>query len=228
MSPEHVDPRSAPDRHYDLWALATVAYEAITGELPIEGLTTDELLGNARARRLVPVRRRNPELPAGLEAFFDRAFAERVDTRYPDAKELARAFARAAVSNGAPQRASSTPLRARFLRLRTAIALAAIGVGSAGVAMLSHPSGRGLAKAAAASTGSTSEPVAAAAASFTAGESPPSVPAAAPLASDEPVAAPVVAPRRPSASVAPVLSPQCAPPYTIDGKGRKRWRPECL
>jgi serine/threonine-protein kinase len=96
MSPEQAIASSQLDHRCDLWALATVAYEALTGELPVPGANTDEILMNLCAGRLVPVRTLDPGLPDALAHFFDRAFAQRIDERYASASELATAFEHAA------------------------------------------------------------------------------------------------------------------------------------
>lgn len=95
MSPEQATPSSRLDHRCDLWALATVAYETLTGQLPISGEYMDEVLGNLCAGRIVPVHERDPSLPAGLAAFFAKAFARTMDDRYATASEQAQAFERA-------------------------------------------------------------------------------------------------------------------------------------
>jgi serine/threonine-protein kinase len=92
MSFEQAYGLSEPDASFDLWALATIAYEALTGELPVPGLDIRELLVNLRNRHFVPIHERDPGLPRALAGFFERAFAERVCDRYPNASELAHAF----------------------------------------------------------------------------------------------------------------------------------------
>jgi serine/threonine protein kinase len=94
MSPEQA---FAPNVDYqcDLWALATVAYEALTGDLPLAGTRCEELLANLHDRRIVPVHARNAELPQGLTPFFERAFAAPIERRFADASDLARAFEQA-------------------------------------------------------------------------------------------------------------------------------------
>jgi serine/threonine-protein kinase len=101
MSPEQA--RAARlDARCDLWALATVAYEALSGDLPIDGATTEEMFANLHAFRVVAVHDRAPELPAGLATFFARAFAPSISDRYASAGELAAAFARAVQEERAP------------------------------------------------------------------------------------------------------------------------------
>jgi len=94
MSPEQCAALSV-DVRCDLWSLATIAYEALTGDLPVPGIETEELLANLAARRIVPVHERNPELPPGLGPFFACAFARHVEERFRSATELARALQQA-------------------------------------------------------------------------------------------------------------------------------------
>jgi serine/threonine protein kinase len=101
MSPEQARGGRA-DARSDLWALATVAYEALTGELPVPGATTAELLDNVHAGKIVPIHERDPALAGGLAPFFERAFALSVDDRYPSAAAFTAAFERAVTQDGEP------------------------------------------------------------------------------------------------------------------------------
>src|SRR5882672_9721554 len=83
------------DHRCDLWALATIAYEALTRRLPVDGPDADEMMKNLCSGNVVRLRERSPELSPVLEAFFDRAFAERIEDRYTSAFELAGALERA-------------------------------------------------------------------------------------------------------------------------------------
>ncbi len=96
MSPEQARGSLQLDLQCDLWALATIAYEELTGELPIDGADADELLKNLGGGRMVPLRERCGELSEALEAFFQRAFASEAKDRFPSATEMARAFEEAA------------------------------------------------------------------------------------------------------------------------------------
>jgi serine/threonine-protein kinase len=95
MSPEQARASSKLDYRCDLWALATIAYEGITGELPVKGEDADELLTNLCAHRIVPLRERRPDSSEALQAFFAKAFAETIEMRFQTAEELATAFHRA-------------------------------------------------------------------------------------------------------------------------------------
>lgn len=109
MSPEQA--RAAkPDAGCDLWALASVAYEALTGEIPVLGASTEELVENTIDARVVRLSTRAPEWPDALSAFFDRAFAASIQDRYINAQELAAAFERA---TGADVSLAPAPVAAR-------------------------------------------------------------------------------------------------------------------
>ncbi len=95
MSPEQAFFASELDHRCDLWALATIAYEALTGDLPLAGTNTQELLASLCAGRIVSVHERNPGLPGPLSGFFGRVFAKNLADRFPTASELSRAFDRA-------------------------------------------------------------------------------------------------------------------------------------
>jgi serine/threonine-protein kinase len=96
MSPEQSRPSAVLDHRCDLWALATIAYELLTGHLPVEGDDADEVMRNIAAGRIVPLLQRAPRMPAAVGAFFGRAFAENVDERFAGAASLAQAFELAA------------------------------------------------------------------------------------------------------------------------------------
>jgi serine/threonine-protein kinase len=92
MSPEQTRASPALDHRCDLWALATIAYQMLTGELPVHGNDADEVMKNVCAGRIIPVQDRDARIPAAVGAFFDRAFADRVDDRFDGAAGLAQAF----------------------------------------------------------------------------------------------------------------------------------------
>jgi eukaryotic-like serine/threonine-protein kinase len=109
MSPEQARATAPLDPRCDLWGLATLAYEALTCELPVQGVEPDELLKNVCAGRTISVRERNPALPVALDAFFARAFAEHIDARYPSASELAAAFDHAIAGGAEPANVALAP-----------------------------------------------------------------------------------------------------------------------
>ncbi len=96
MSPEQSRATAALDHRCDVWALATIAYEMLTGHLPVDGESADEVMKNVSAGRIIPLRERDEKLPVALGPFFERAFAEHVDDRFAGAASLAQAFELAA------------------------------------------------------------------------------------------------------------------------------------
>ncbi len=153
MSPEQASGSSDLDARADLWSLAAMAYEALTGELPVTGSDTAHLLANLRAATIVPLRLRNSELGEAYERFFERAFAAHVDARHATCAELALDFERAVASES-----PTSPVAARTLRLDrgsavrppavgprrgvqvlVALAVTAIAIGAAWCAFALHP-----------------------------------------------------------------------------------------
>jgi serine/threonine protein kinase len=95
MSPEHVM-GDAIDARADVWSLAVVAFELVTGTSPFGADSVDATLRKIIAFDPAPA-------PEKLAAFFRRAFARDIDARFQNAQELARAFA-VAVAGRAPRR----------------------------------------------------------------------------------------------------------------------------
>jgi eukaryotic-like serine/threonine-protein kinase len=106
MSPEQARGLPGLDHRCDLWALCVSAYEALTGELPFNGQTVEDVFLQICTFKWTPIRQRRPELPLELEDFFARAFASNVDERFSNARELATAFA---VAAGVPPPAIQPP-----------------------------------------------------------------------------------------------------------------------
>jgi hypothetical protein len=251
MSPEHAYPISRPDHHCDLWAAATVAYEALTGDLPVPGFSTDELLENLRVRRFVPVLQRTPHLPKALEGFFERAFAERIEDRHANAADLATAFAQAA---GIPTESARTgeergPVPKIALR---SIAAAPprrtkVFIGAAAIAVVASVVGAGLALAKHAAPSTTAPAPVAQQASVVDSRGSPTpkltstfVQAEQNEGGERPAdawRATASAQKERRAEVFPSITapesastarPGCSPPYEFDAHGYKRWKRECF
>lgn len=92
MSPEQVAGEPIVDGDPDRWALAAVAYEALTQRLAFEGSSLGELARNITQIRYVPISEVAPHLPASLDAFFARAFARDKADRFDSIDAMLEAF----------------------------------------------------------------------------------------------------------------------------------------
>ncbi len=94
MSPEQLAGGGAAAQG-DLWSLAVIAYEAITGRLPFAGRSFAELLASHAGGRFDPPGAIRPGVPAPLDAWFRRALAKEEARRFPSAREMAAALGEA-------------------------------------------------------------------------------------------------------------------------------------
>ncbi|MFQ5696276.1 MAG: serine/threonine-protein kinase, partial [Terriglobia bacterium] len=74
MAPEQLRGQAA-DAAWDLWALAIVAYEMLTGARPFPGATPVEWQSALLAGRFMPLATHLPDAPAPWQEFFERALA---------------------------------------------------------------------------------------------------------------------------------------------------------
>ncbi|MBI4700981.1 MAG: serine/threonine protein kinase [Deltaproteobacteria bacterium] len=93
LNPEQLAGTADPDWRADLWALAVVAYVALTGRLPFRAETLGLLLVRLLDGTFKPPSRRRADLPAEVDAWFVRALARDPSQRFGSARELALAFA---------------------------------------------------------------------------------------------------------------------------------------
>lgn len=94
MSPEQI--LSEPlDARCDLFSLAIVAFECLTGRRPFAGDTFSDVVGNILAGNTLSLTALMPDLPLALEAQFERAFSRNRDARFRTADELVGALCRA-------------------------------------------------------------------------------------------------------------------------------------
>ena len=73
---------------WDLWALAVVAYEALTGAHPFAGTTAAEFSSAILAGQFAPVSAHVPDAPATWQEFFSRALSLDATARPASAQEL--------------------------------------------------------------------------------------------------------------------------------------------
>ncbi|MBP9111578.1 MAG: serine/threonine protein kinase, partial [Polyangiaceae bacterium] len=105
MSPEQLFTPEDVDFRSDLWALAVVVYEALSGDLPYDGETIGVINVAIASGNYKPLTLRCPGMPASADEWFRRAFHKDRNKRFLSAKELVDAFA---VSFPADSRASTS------------------------------------------------------------------------------------------------------------------------
>lgn len=99
MSPEQLQGRAVTGRS-DLFSLAVTLYQMLVGQLPFRADSMPALMLKIAHEPHPPVRLLRPDLPAGLDAFFDRALAKDPAERY----ESGAAFAQALRDLNTPRR----------------------------------------------------------------------------------------------------------------------------
>ncbi len=101
MAPERFSAGTG-DARTDVYALACVLYELLTGELPFPGDTQEQQCTGHLTRDVPKPTAVNPAVPAGFDDVMARGMAKDPDQRYQTAGELATA-ARQALVEDAPQ-----------------------------------------------------------------------------------------------------------------------------
>ena len=103
MSPEQL--RGKPlDARTDIYSLALMTYEMLTGKLPFQGRTQQEMMIARLRSDPIPLRRVRPELnlPESVEKVLAKALERNPDDRYQTTLEFADAFSAAASPNAPP------------------------------------------------------------------------------------------------------------------------------
>ena len=107
MSPEQL--RGKPlDARTDIYSLALLAYEMLTGKLPFQGRTQQEMMIARLRSEPTPLRAMRPDLdfPESVERVLAKAMQRNPDERYQTTREFAQAFAQAASERATPAQPS--------------------------------------------------------------------------------------------------------------------------
>jgi serine/threonine-protein kinase len=91
MSPEQARSSRTIDARADLWSLGVVAYRCVTGKLPFTAESMGDLLMKILSAPL-PVPSQVAEVPAGFDAWWQKAASRDPAQRFQSAKELADAL----------------------------------------------------------------------------------------------------------------------------------------
>jgi serine/threonine-protein kinase len=92
MSPEQAMGRTNVDHRSDLWSLGVILYQTLTGMKPFASGHLFEALVRICSDPIPRASSLVPGLPAGIDAFFDRALERDIGKRFQSAREMERAF----------------------------------------------------------------------------------------------------------------------------------------
>ena len=139
MAPEQARGLQAEvDARTDLWAAGATFYSLLTGSLPHDGRTANEILLAAMTKPLEPVRARVPELGPRFSAALDKSVAFDAADRYPDAETMSEALHAAWMEDGGAEPIERANLAARAIPPPSRTPVAGEKVASASERTISH------------------------------------------------------------------------------------------
>lgn len=145
MSPEQVMGQKADSRS-DLFSLASVFHEMITGVHPFRGEHPMAVMYSIRNDTPRALKLSSQELPVGMQAVLDRAFEKEMDKRYQTAEEF-RAALLALLPEGIDDRGATLARRGTRTVVVAAVAASAVVAAAAIVFFLSVRNGGNSVKA---------------------------------------------------------------------------------
>jgi hypothetical protein len=105
MSPEQISGGKSSPQHMDLWSLAVMAYECLTGQRPFQGATLPELYARI-CSQAPPVPSSVAAVPSGFDDWFRCATARSIAERFSSAREMVAALSALCVA--APSASAGT------------------------------------------------------------------------------------------------------------------------
>ena len=106
MSPEQLAGKKIDGRS-DLFSLAVSLYQMLCGKLPFEGESMGRLMFMISSEPPTDILSINPNVPAGIVAFLDRAMDKEPDNRFQTGEEFAAALREAASAAAQPDHESA-------------------------------------------------------------------------------------------------------------------------
>ena len=128
MSPEQID-GNALDGRSDLYSLACMCYEMLSGSTPYTGATVSSILRQHLLEPPPAISSKRPDVPPSVDLALQKALAKAPDERFATASEFARALHTGLTPPATPV---ARPRRKRSL-LITALVVAAIGLATGGL-----------------------------------------------------------------------------------------------
>jgi serine/threonine protein kinase len=113
MSPEQTRDSRAVDFRADLWSLAVIVFECLTGRRPFQSEVLTDLLLKIGVDPLPVPSELAPDLPPAFDAWWQRAAERDPDKRFGSAREMTDALAVALGVSNASDRASSPEASSR-------------------------------------------------------------------------------------------------------------------
>ena len=92
MSPEQLRADRDLDQRADIYSLACITYEMLTGETPYSGRSLEDVIGRIIRAPVPSARRLRPDVPAAVDQAIGKALAKSVDERFSSMEELAAAL----------------------------------------------------------------------------------------------------------------------------------------